>query len=136
MIRAQSIANPPLILLHGGPGLSETGLFRQTKASLCSAAQSAAATATCALVVDADDEATIRARLAEYPWPEDFADGREHPAVVGLASRVARELTATIADPAMRVAGFQLYTFQRGGSDGALAPFDARRRRSGRRRTG
>ena len=40
-----------------------------------------------------------------------LADGREHPAVVGLASWVARELTATIADPAMRVAGFQLYTF-------------------------
>jgi hypothetical protein len=72
MIRGQSVANPPLILLHGGPGLSETGLFRQTKASLCSAARSEAATATCALVVDADDEATIRARLSEDPWPEDL----------------------------------------------------------------
>jgi hypothetical protein len=72
MIRGQSVANPPLILLRGGPGLSETGLFRQTKASLCSAARSEAATATCALVVDADDEATIRARLSEDPWPEDL----------------------------------------------------------------
>lgn len=28
MIRGQSVANPSLIVLHGGPGLSETGLFR------------------------------------------------------------------------------------------------------------
>jgi pimeloyl-ACP methyl ester carboxylesterase len=28
MIRGESVANPPLILLHGGPGLSETGFFR------------------------------------------------------------------------------------------------------------
>ncbi len=28
MIRGQSVDNPPLILLHGGPGLSETGFFR------------------------------------------------------------------------------------------------------------
>jgi pimeloyl-ACP methyl ester carboxylesterase len=34
MIRGQSVANPPLILLHGGPGLSETGLFRHFNAPL------------------------------------------------------------------------------------------------------
>lgn len=28
MIRGESLANPPLILLHGGPGLSETFFFR------------------------------------------------------------------------------------------------------------
>jgi deazaflavin-dependent oxidoreductase (nitroreductase family) len=28
MIRGESVANPPLILLHGGPGFSETGFFR------------------------------------------------------------------------------------------------------------
>jgi pimeloyl-ACP methyl ester carboxylesterase len=28
MIRGESVTNPPLILLHGGPGLSETGFFR------------------------------------------------------------------------------------------------------------
>lgn len=34
MIRGESVANPPLILLHGGPGLSETGLFRYFNAPL------------------------------------------------------------------------------------------------------
>jgi pimeloyl-ACP methyl ester carboxylesterase len=34
MIRGESITNPPLILLHGGPGLSETGLFRYFNAPL------------------------------------------------------------------------------------------------------
>jgi pimeloyl-ACP methyl ester carboxylesterase len=34
MIRGQSVANPPLILLHGGPGLSETRLFRRYNAAL------------------------------------------------------------------------------------------------------
>jgi pimeloyl-ACP methyl ester carboxylesterase len=34
MLRGQSIANPPLILLHGGPGLSESGLFRHFTAPL------------------------------------------------------------------------------------------------------
>ena len=34
MIRGESIANPPLILLHGGPGLSETALFRYFNAPL------------------------------------------------------------------------------------------------------
>jgi pimeloyl-ACP methyl ester carboxylesterase len=34
MIRGESVANPPLILLHGGPGLSETGLFRFFNAPL------------------------------------------------------------------------------------------------------
>ena len=34
MIRGESAANPPLILLHGGPGLSETGLFRYFNAPL------------------------------------------------------------------------------------------------------
>jgi pimeloyl-ACP methyl ester carboxylesterase len=34
MIRGESLANPPLVLLHGGPGLSETGLFRHFNAPL------------------------------------------------------------------------------------------------------
>jgi pimeloyl-ACP methyl ester carboxylesterase len=34
MIRGQSVENPPLILLHGGPGLSETGFFRYFSAPL------------------------------------------------------------------------------------------------------
>lgn len=34
MIRGESVANPPLILLHGGPGLSETALFRHYNAAL------------------------------------------------------------------------------------------------------
>jgi pimeloyl-ACP methyl ester carboxylesterase len=34
MIRGESLVNPPLILLHGGPGLSETGLFRHVNAPL------------------------------------------------------------------------------------------------------
>jgi pimeloyl-ACP methyl ester carboxylesterase len=34
MIRGQSVANPPLIMLHGGPGLSETGFFRHYNAPL------------------------------------------------------------------------------------------------------
>ena len=34
MIRGESVANPPLILLHGGPGLSETGFFRYFNAPL------------------------------------------------------------------------------------------------------
>jgi pimeloyl-ACP methyl ester carboxylesterase len=34
MIRGKSVANPPLILLHGGPGLSETGFFRYFNAPL------------------------------------------------------------------------------------------------------
>jgi len=34
MIRGESLANPPLILLHGGPGLSETGFFRYFNAPL------------------------------------------------------------------------------------------------------
>ena len=34
MIRGESVANPPLILLHGGPGWSETGFFRRFNASL------------------------------------------------------------------------------------------------------
>jgi pimeloyl-ACP methyl ester carboxylesterase len=34
MIRGESVANPPLILLHGGPGLSETSLFRRFNAPL------------------------------------------------------------------------------------------------------
>jgi pimeloyl-ACP methyl ester carboxylesterase len=31
MIRGESVANPPLILLHGVPGWSETGFFRSFK---------------------------------------------------------------------------------------------------------
>lgn len=34
MIRGESLANPPLILLHGGPGLSETRFFRLFNAPL------------------------------------------------------------------------------------------------------
>src|SRR5689334_6067672 len=34
MIRGESILNPALILLHGGPGLSETVLFRHFNAAL------------------------------------------------------------------------------------------------------
>jgi pimeloyl-ACP methyl ester carboxylesterase len=34
MIRGENVANPPLILLHGGPGLSETGFFRYFNAPL------------------------------------------------------------------------------------------------------
>ena len=34
MIRGESLANPPLILLHGGPGLSETSLFRHFNSPL------------------------------------------------------------------------------------------------------
>jgi pimeloyl-ACP methyl ester carboxylesterase len=34
MIRGFSVDNPPLILLHGGPGLSETSLFRYFNAPL------------------------------------------------------------------------------------------------------
>jgi len=34
MIRGESAANPPLILLHGGPGLTETTLFRHFNAAL------------------------------------------------------------------------------------------------------
>jgi pimeloyl-ACP methyl ester carboxylesterase len=34
MMRGESLGNPPLILLHGGPGFSETALFRHFNASL------------------------------------------------------------------------------------------------------
>ena len=34
MIRGESLSNPPLILLYGGPGLSETRLFRHFNAPL------------------------------------------------------------------------------------------------------
>jgi pimeloyl-ACP methyl ester carboxylesterase len=34
MIRGESLTNPPLILLHGGPGLSETPLFRRFNSAL------------------------------------------------------------------------------------------------------
>jgi pimeloyl-ACP methyl ester carboxylesterase len=34
MIRGADTANPPLILLHGGPGMSETGFFRRYLAAL------------------------------------------------------------------------------------------------------
>jgi len=34
MIRGESILNPPLILLHGGPGFSETTMFRYANAPL------------------------------------------------------------------------------------------------------
>jgi pimeloyl-ACP methyl ester carboxylesterase len=34
MIRGASLANPPLIMLHGGPGFSETGFFRHFNAPL------------------------------------------------------------------------------------------------------
>ena len=48
MIRGESLANPPLILLHGGPGFTETLFFRHfnaplEKASLSSTGTSAAA---------------------------------------------------------------------------------------------
>ena len=32
MIRGESLDNPPLILLHGGPGFSETPFFRRYNA--------------------------------------------------------------------------------------------------------
>jgi pimeloyl-ACP methyl ester carboxylesterase len=41
MIRGQSVANPALVLLHGGPGLSETSLFRYFNAPLEPASHSA-----------------------------------------------------------------------------------------------
>jgi pimeloyl-ACP methyl ester carboxylesterase len=34
MIRGESLSNPPLILLHGGPGFSDTPLFRRFNAAL------------------------------------------------------------------------------------------------------
>jgi pimeloyl-ACP methyl ester carboxylesterase len=34
MIRGESRANPPLVLLHGGPGMGETAFFRQCNAPL------------------------------------------------------------------------------------------------------
>lgn len=34
MIRGESVANPPLIMLHGGPGMSETDFFRHYNAPL------------------------------------------------------------------------------------------------------
>jgi pimeloyl-ACP methyl ester carboxylesterase len=34
LIRAESVAGPPLIMLHGGPGFSETGVFRHFNAPL------------------------------------------------------------------------------------------------------
>ena len=34
MIRGESLTNPPLILLHGGPGMSETFFFRHFNAPL------------------------------------------------------------------------------------------------------
>jgi pimeloyl-ACP methyl ester carboxylesterase len=34
LIRGENIANPPLILLHGGPGMSESGMFRHYNAEL------------------------------------------------------------------------------------------------------
>src|ERR1041385_5391682 len=34
MIRGENVTNPPLILLHGGPGLSETAFFRHYNALL------------------------------------------------------------------------------------------------------
>jgi pimeloyl-ACP methyl ester carboxylesterase len=34
MIRGESLANPPLIILHGGPGLSDTPFFRRFNAPL------------------------------------------------------------------------------------------------------
>jgi pimeloyl-ACP methyl ester carboxylesterase len=34
MIRGENLANPPIILLHGGPGLTETPLFRHFNAPL------------------------------------------------------------------------------------------------------
>jgi pimeloyl-ACP methyl ester carboxylesterase/membrane protease YdiL (CAAX protease family) len=34
MIRGENVANPPLIVLHGGPGMSEMGFFRRFNAPL------------------------------------------------------------------------------------------------------
>lgn len=34
MIRGENVANPPLLLLHGGPGMSETAFFRRFNAPL------------------------------------------------------------------------------------------------------
>jgi pimeloyl-ACP methyl ester carboxylesterase/membrane protease YdiL (CAAX protease family) len=34
MIRGENVANPPLIVLHGGPGMSEMGFFRHFNATL------------------------------------------------------------------------------------------------------
>src|SRR5215470_12026261 len=34
MIRGESLSNPPLILLHGGPGFTETSFFRHFNAPL------------------------------------------------------------------------------------------------------
>ena len=34
MIRGENVANPPLIILHGGPGMSEMGFFRHYNAPL------------------------------------------------------------------------------------------------------
>ena len=34
MIRGENVANPPLIVLHGGPGMSEMGFFRRYNAPL------------------------------------------------------------------------------------------------------
>lgn len=34
MLRGESISNPPLILLHGGPGMPESGMFRHFNAPL------------------------------------------------------------------------------------------------------
>jgi hypothetical protein len=34
LVRGENVANPPLILLHGGPGLNETALFRYFNAPL------------------------------------------------------------------------------------------------------
>jgi pimeloyl-ACP methyl ester carboxylesterase len=34
MIRGEDVSNPALILLHGGPGMSETSFFRHCNAAL------------------------------------------------------------------------------------------------------
>ena len=34
MIRGENVANPPLVVLHGGPGMSEMGFFRRCNAPL------------------------------------------------------------------------------------------------------
>ena len=34
VVRGENVANPPLVLLHGGPGMSETALFRHYNAPL------------------------------------------------------------------------------------------------------
>ena len=47
------------------------------------------------LVIDADDEPTVRARLAEDPWPEELSDDRVGPALVGLAARGSSPLAVT-----------------------------------------